>query len=329
MHEFAVLFKEAEVADLQFDSSVSNIMMNDCLFEESEDSDGFFSKLKKAVCDFVDKMITTIKNIFLKFSGSKAREKAEKAVKADSKLANKKVKATDWKKVHVLNKDVQKKINNAKSKEEVDQIMRDYKAKRNKIIAATSAVTVTVGALLFFFTRGKSKNAIVEIEEQKKGMDYGKKPESPDPVKDVEIKKAKATADAEIRKIEVKDTVDETKENIKLISDEAVKALKNKMNGSSIKDTYNFKDASMMDRIYQSNMKRWEKQLSNPKAHFDIISGDYDYDKLTDAEKIKRVKEVTLDDIKEGKNHLSSGEFPDIAVRKTITEMENLIRRFK
>lgn len=335
MHEFEMLFKEAEVSNLQFESAVANIMVNDAVFEESGDGDGFFAKLKKVVCDFVDNMITTIKNIFLKFSSSKAREKAEKAVKADSKLANKKVKATDWKKVHVLNKDVQKKINSAKSKEEVDQIMREYKAKRNKIIAATAAATVTVGALLIFFTRGKSKNAIAEIEEQKKGMDYGKKSESPDPVKDVEIKKAKATADAEIRKIEVKDTVAETKENIKLISDEAiisdeaVKALKNKMNGSSIKDTHNFKDASMMDRIYQSNMKKWEKQLSNPKAHFDIIEDEYDYDKLTDAEKIKRVKQVTLDDIKDGKNYLSSGEFPDIAVRKTITEMENLIRRFK
>lgn len=209
-------------------------MVNDAVFEESGDGEGFFAKLKKAVCDFVDNMITSIKNIFLKFSGSKAREKAEKAAAADSKFANKKVKATDWEKIHILNKEVQKKINAAKSKEEVDQIMREYKAKRNKIIAATAAATVTVGALLIFFTRGKSKNVVPEMEEQKKGMDYGKTQESPDPVKDQEIKKAKATADAEIRKTEVKDTVDETKENIQIISDEAAKALADKMNKSAI-----------------------------------------------------------------------------------------------
>lgn len=235
MHEFEMLFKEAEVSDLQFESAVANIMMDDVVFEESGDSDGFFAKLKKAVCDFIDNMITTIKNILLKFSGSKARQKAEKAVSADSRFANKKVKATDWKKVHVLNKEVQKKIDAAKSKEEVDQIMRDYKAKRNRIIAAASAATVTVGALLLFFTRGKSKNVVPEMEEKKKGIDYDKKQESSDPVKDQEIKKAKATADAEIRKTDVEDIVDEIKENIQIISDEAAKALAAKMNSSAIK----------------------------------------------------------------------------------------------
>ena len=321
MHEFEMLFKEAEVANLQFESAVANIMVNDAVFEESGDGDGFFAKLKKAVCDFVDNMTTSIKNIFLKFSGSKAREKAEKAATADSKFANKKVKATDWKKIHILNKEVQKKINAAKSKEEVDRIMREYKAKRNKIIAATTAATVTVGALLIFFTRGKSKNVVPEMEEQKKGMDYGKTQESPDPVKDQEIKKAKATADAEIRKTEVKDTVDETKENIQIISDEAAKALADKMNGSSIKIPSS-KNGSLVEA-----MKNTSEQEKIMKLSRTLKATDEEREVFTDINRFKK-RIRTLEKMLDDPDLMQQNKATKESVKRDLTEILEDLRKY-
>lgn len=144
----------------------------------------------------------------------------------------------------MLNKETQKKIQNAKNKKEVDQIMKEYKAKRNKILAATAAVTVTITGLLVFLKKGKSKT-ISSMEDQKKGMGYetSTKVTRSDSIYAIEIEethKAKATADAEIRKTEVKDAADEVKEYVTkvnespLISDSDVQALKDKMNTSAI-----------------------------------------------------------------------------------------------
>ena len=127
--------------------------------------------------------------------------------------------------------------------------MKEYKSKRNKILAATAAVTVTVGGLLLFLKKGKSKT-VSAMEEQKQGMNYEKPvstPKNETPANNAaatkveETKKAKATADAEIRKTEVKDSADEVKECITkvnespIISDTQAVDLMKKMNGSSIK----------------------------------------------------------------------------------------------
>lgn len=264
MNELAIYFKEIEVADCYFEHEISLIPLQEGYFTESGDSEGFFTKLKKAVCDFIDKIVTSIKGVFEKFFTGKTVKKAEENLKKNPKLKDEKTKITDWKKVHVLNKETQKKIQNAKSKEEVDRIMKEYKSKRNKILAVTAAVTVTVGGLLLFLKKGKSKT-VSAMEEQKQGMNYEKPvstpknetPATPAATKVEETKKAKATADAEIRKTEVKDSADEVKECITkvnespLISDEQAADLMKKMNGSSIEekkfDPYEYEIKKGMD----------------------------------------------------------------------------------
>lgn len=235
MNELSILFKEAEVAEFQFESTVSNLQVEDTFFTESEGSENFFTKLKDAVVNFINNIISTIKGIFQKFTSGKACAKAEKALVEDPSLKNKKVKGTDWKKVHVLNKSTQKKIAAAKSKEEVDRIMKDYKAKRNKILAATAAITLTVGAAFLFLKKGQNKT-VQAMEEEKTGINYDEKAskvvENPEKI---EVEKVKATADAEIRKTEVKDVSDEVKECSKIISDGVAKELMNKMNSSAIR----------------------------------------------------------------------------------------------
>ena len=221
MREFSILFKEIEVADCYFEHEVSLIPLYEDYFTEAGDSEGFFAKLKKAVCDFVDKIVSTINTVFEKFTSGKACKKAEDAIAKNPDLKNEKTKIKDWKKVHVLNKETQKKIQNAKSPEEVDKIMKEYKAKRNKILAIGATVTVTIGGILLFLKKGKSKT-VSTMEDQKKGMDYEKspkvsKPDSIPATKIEETQKAKATADAEIRKTEVRDSADEVKEYMDLL----------------------------------------------------------------------------------------------------------------
>lgn len=284
MNEFSILFKEIEVADCYFEHEVSLIPLYEDYFTEAGDSEGFFGKLKKAVCDFVDKIVSTIKTVFEKFTSGKACKKAEDAIAKNPDLKNEKTKIKDWKKVHVLNKETQKKIQNAKSPEEVDKIMKEYKAKRNKILAIGATVTVTIGGILLFLKKGKSKT-VSTMEDQKKGMDYGKgvesnpkpvttnspKPSTPakpsvvnEPAKTLEVKKA--TADAEIRKTEAKDTADQVKECVKevtsspLISDDVAAALKNKMNGSAIS---NDDDIIVRRKEAQSNVKSKIKESKN------------------------------------------------------------------
>ena len=130
MSELSILFQEMEVSDRYFEYEMSTIQLNTEVFTEDGDGkDGFFTKLKKAVCDFIDKIIKSIKGVFEKFSTSKACKNAENAMAVDPSIKNQKAKMTDWKKVHVLNKATRKKIEAAKSKEEVDKIMGSYAEK--------------------------------------------------------------------------------------------------------------------------------------------------------------------------------------------------------
>lgn len=328
MSELSILFQEMEVSDRYFEYEMSTIQLNTEVFTEDGDGkDGFFTKLKKAVCDFIDKIIKSIQGVFEKFSTSKACKNAENAMAVDPSIKNQKAKMTDWKKVHVLNKATRKKIEAAKSKEEVDKIMRDYRAKRNKIIAATTAVTVTVGTVLLFLKKGKGKT-VQNMEEQKQDMKYESKT-SPEPVKPSgpvtpaapkteEVKKAKATADAEIRKSDVKDSADEVKQCTEIISDDAAKALMDKMNKSAIrtpkdpspKRKNNDKITNDHDKAinrlnrYSNRIRAMEKMLDDPS----LMSKNH-----ATKENIKDELNVILDNAKEYRDRrIAPGAADDI-----------------
>ena len=325
MNELAIIFKEIEVADCYFEHEISLIPFQEGYFTESGDSEEFFETLKKMVCDFIDKIVTSIIEVFEKFFTGKTVKKAEENLKKNPKLKDEKTKITDWKKVHVLNKETQKKVQNAKSKEEVDQIMREYKSKRNKILAATAAVTVTVGGLLLFLKKGKSKTVSV-MEEQKQGMNYEKPvstpknetPTTPTSTKVEETKKAKATADAEIRKTEVKDSADEVKECITkvnespLISDEQAADLMKKMNGSSIKlpsdkkykgfDPTKVKMPPAPDPNISNKLNRMSKRVSSIQ---NMLSNEDDM-RRNKANK-ESVKEDLLEMLNEAKSYAKGG----------------------
>ena len=342
MNELAIIFKEIEVADCYFEHEISLIPFQEGYFTESGDSEEFFETLKKMVCDFIDKIVTSIIEVFEKFFTGKTVKKAEENLKKNPKLKDEKTKITDWKKVHVLNKETQKKIQNAKSKEEVDQIMKEYKSKRNKILAATAAVTVTVGGLLLFLKKGKSKT-VSNMEEQKQGMNYerpvstpkNETPATPAATKVEETKKAKATADAEIRKTEVKDSADEVKECITkvnestLISDAQAADLMKKMNGSAIKlpsdkkykgfDPTKVKMPPAPDPNISNTLNRMSKRVS---ALQNMLSNEDDM-RRNKANK-ESVKEDLLEMLNEAKSYAKGGN--KIEAYSLITQIKYALK---
>ena len=306
MNELAIYFKEIEVADCYFEHEISLIPLQEGYFTESVDSEGFFVKLKKTVCDFIDKTVTSIKGVFEKISTGKTVKKAEENLKKNPKLKDEKTKITDWKKVHVLNKETQKKIQNAKSKEEVDQIMKEYKSKRNKILAATAAVTVTVGGLLLFLKKGKSKT-VSAMEEQKQGMNYEKPvstpknetPTTPTSTKVEETKKAKANADAEIRKTEVKDNADEVKECIQHVTNSPL-MLEQKSEMDFKYDSSKIAKENEIKENFEKEMKRLSTKTSEIGAREFLLDLN---DEVNMAYQKGKISKATRDELREKIEH--------------------------
>lgn len=338
MNELAIIFKEIEVADCYFEHEMSLIPFQEGYFTESGDSEGFFTKLKKAVCDFIDKIVTSIKGVFEKFSTGKTVKKAEENLQKNPKLKDEKTKVKDWKKVHVLNKETQKKIQNAKSKEEVDQIMKEYKSKRNKILAATAAVTVTVGGLLLFLKKGKSKT-VSAMEEQKQGMNYEKpvstpKNETPKnntaATKVEDTKKAKATADAEIRKTEVKDSADEVKEYMQQVTSGPLMIEQKHELDSKYSDKFNNNIDIAKENEIKENFEKELKKLSSKKTAIggrellldlnDRVNILYKRGKISKSTKDTIIERLKREDMYANNAHVRTYESRDKAMKKKLGE---------
>lgn len=182
----------------------------------------FFARIKKTIADVIDNISKSIKDLFSNIGKKKTLDKAEDAIRKNPELKNKKVKVKDYSKVHVLSKKTQQQIKNAKSKEEVDRIMADYKKKRNGLIGAGAALAVvTVGTLIAIGRRGQNKtvSSLNEVKEEavtavsvcEKSTAMSVKSPTTNTVKTDNVEKSKATAIAEVARTEAKDTAEETK----------------------------------------------------------------------------------------------------------------------
>lgn len=268
---FDIYNKELEVADLYFEHEMSLVALDDIYYEDGEGGNpGFFAKIKKAVCEFIDSVAKSISGLFENFTKKKSIEKAEEACAKNPKLRNAKVKVKDYSKVHVLSKKTQKAIANAKSKEEVDQIMARYKKTRNNIIGTAVATTavITFAALL---SRGKkgSKAATTALSTVKEETTtaltvYEKKATKKNEIVPVtisthplpdgnieqkataeDVNKAKAKATAEIARIEAKDTAEESKNWLMVIENPHV--TQGKANAAAKEEVEKMRHGGKMD----------------------------------------------------------------------------------
>jgi hypothetical protein len=134
---------ESDIAYLELNDTIAKF--NDfCIIQNfTEDGDTGSNKLvkmidtmKKKLAELFEKIKDTLSNLF---KGNKV-SKLEKEIKEDSALESKKIEALDSKKLYALTSSYKKKIMNAKSESEIDDIIIAYKSNQRKCFLVVSAV---------------------------------------------------------------------------------------------------------------------------------------------------------------------------------------------
>lgn len=165
MNDFKTLDMEI---DIMFSEMVlhNTFYANSELFTESSDEkvESFFDKFITRAKEIVDSIRNKISDIFNKKQTDDVIKKAETAIEANQKLGNTKVKIPDYDKLNKLNADVRKELDKTDNPEAV---MKKYRLQRNKLLAASAFITVSLSTALYMLT--KNKNAkISELSAQNK-----------------------------------------------------------------------------------------------------------------------------------------------------------------
>ena len=172
MHEFERISKEVDVANLQFEYEMSLIDVSSIFTEDGDGSvdKNFFVRLTNKVVEFIQKIVKSIKEAIQNFIvGGSCKKMRSFSIEYQKKLCAAKVSATDYAEVHKFDEETQNKIKKAKSIEEIDKIMDDYKKKRAKIRAI--ATTVTIGSI-FAYCVAKHNAYVHELEGMMKGQRF-------------------------------------------------------------------------------------------------------------------------------------------------------------
>lgn len=149
-----VCLLESDIAYLELTDVISKF--NDLYTIQSFTEDGnsgssnklsnMISAIKKKIEDFFKKIKDTLTKLF---TGNEVAEIKKEMAEYEKELENKKMEALDSKKLYALTKSYKKKIMNATTKSEIDQIVADYKMKQKgctHIVTAITAFGIAIGA---------------------------------------------------------------------------------------------------------------------------------------------------------------------------------------
>ena len=157
-HELDIIAREVEIGFME--ASVISDMISLNYFSESVNED-LFDKIIKKVKETVNKMKKKV-NDFI--TSSKIKEKLneikEKFI-SNPKLKNEKVKVPDFDKLDKLNKDTIKELENTN---DVEATMNKYRKQRNKILAGSALITVSLASAFVFVVKKKDEK-ISELEK--------------------------------------------------------------------------------------------------------------------------------------------------------------------
>ena len=138
---------------------------NEVVLESFQDSiEKFFDKICETIRKIIESIKTSINKIVEKEVIVNRISAIEKEIKETPSFATKEVKIKDRKKRKELDKAIKFEIVKAGSVDELEKKMKKYKQQRNSMLATTSLVVTSVGALVYFILKGKSK----EFEDLKK-----------------------------------------------------------------------------------------------------------------------------------------------------------------
>lgn len=145
-------YREADLAFLEAANTIAFSMDSsdmDLFMESSDNKDksGFIDTIVDKVKTLVEKIKKFFEDLFSSAKIKSLKDKASSAFKNDKALEAKKVEVLDTGKIMGFSKKYKEKIKNAKSEEEIDQIVAEYNKKKKVGFVAGAATTIGLGVL--------------------------------------------------------------------------------------------------------------------------------------------------------------------------------------
>lgn len=180
MSVFDIWHKEIDTEFMEAELMLDNMYLGalnyltedgDSKFQTDKNVDGIITKIRKAI----QNMVTKINSLF----ADKKIKDVEDAVKENPDLANAKVQIKKTDELDELANKTCDEIKKVKSKEELEAKMNKYRKQRNKILASSAVVTITLAALLVMMKKNKDvkiKNLTKKTDDlEKQCKVYSKK----------------------------------------------------------------------------------------------------------------------------------------------------------
>lgn len=150
MEDYVRSSREADLAFLEATNTIAIAMDTESidLFTEGADDkkSGFVDTIISKIRDLAEKIKKFFDDLFTSAKTKLLKSKADAALK-DKALANKKVEVLDTKKIGAFSKKYKEKIKNAKSIEEIDQIVAEYNKKKKIAFGVGATVGVGLGVV--------------------------------------------------------------------------------------------------------------------------------------------------------------------------------------
>ena len=150
MEDYVRSSREADLAFLEATNTIAIAMDTESidLFTEGADDkkSGFVDTIISKIRDLAEKIKKFFDDLFTSAKTKLLKSKADTALK-DKALANKKVEVLDTKKIGAFSKKYKEKIKNAKSIEEIDQIVAEYNKKKKIAFGVGATVGVGLGVV--------------------------------------------------------------------------------------------------------------------------------------------------------------------------------------
>lgn len=145
-------YREADLAFLEAANTIAFSMDTsdmDLFMESSDNKDksGFVDTIVDKVRTLVEKIKKFFEDLFSSAKIKFLKDRASSAFKNDKALEAKKVEVLDTGKIMGFSKKYKEKIKNAKSEEEIDQIVAEYNKKKKVGFVAGAATTIGLGVL--------------------------------------------------------------------------------------------------------------------------------------------------------------------------------------
>ena len=165
MSKIDILEKEYEISYMEFvkDTSLLCDNVEIAYYLEDGSADSFIDK----IADKFRKLFESLKNFFSNlFTDKKAEAEVKKleAMKREE-LEKMKVQHLDTHKMMAHSKKYKQKIMNAKSEDEIDKIMKEYRSGRKKLLAGAAITTVSGIALYSFWKNKQFKKCDAEAKK--------------------------------------------------------------------------------------------------------------------------------------------------------------------